>query len=175
MNKQIDVSGVTELEGMALSMVCERGSMSAYDIKNALETSPSSFWSGSAGAVYPLTKRLEERGFLYSVEEGTGNRPRKVFRLTDAGLKVMQAWVLDVEKATDSGYDPLQSRLVFMYLMPEDKKEAFLDSVEARLHQRKLPKSAPTFIKRLHKSWVSARKSWIATVRETLLPPGSNT
>jgi DNA-binding PadR family transcriptional regulator len=49
---------LSNLEGAALATIAGRGSATAYAIAKSLSDPPSEFWSGSAGAVYPLIRRL---------------------------------------------------------------------------------------------------------------------
>jgi PadR family transcriptional regulator AphA len=66
---------------------------SGYDIKRSVELSTRFFWGASYGQIYPELGRLERLGLVEvdsSVEEG---RRRKVFRLTTAGERAVDAWL----------------------------------------------------------------------------------
>ena len=45
----------------------------------------------SAGTLYPLLRRLENRGYLRSKEERNGKSRRKVYRATPLGKKALKA------------------------------------------------------------------------------------
>jgi DNA-binding PadR family transcriptional regulator len=56
------------LEGCVLGILWERGPCTAYAARKVLRESPSPYWSGSAGAVYPLLARLEGRRLVRAFE-----------------------------------------------------------------------------------------------------------
>ena len=68
--------------------------MSGYEIRKLIEESIGNFWSESFGQIYPALRRMVADG-LAEVEESAGEgRPvRKVYRLTDAGLDRLVAWI----------------------------------------------------------------------------------
>ena len=80
---------LTELEGAALGVVVRDGPCTSYVVKEMFRGSPSEFWSGSAGSIYPLMRRLEERGLVASKRGSTGRRGHKVL-LVPRDLKVQQ-------------------------------------------------------------------------------------
>jgi len=45
----------------------------------------------SPGTLYPLLHGLEEKGYLRSSEEGSGRQPRRVYRATQKGRKVLDS------------------------------------------------------------------------------------
>ncbi len=54
----------TVLELVILGVFHKKTSSTAYAVAKEFTTSPSSHWSGSAGAIYPIVERLSERGYL---------------------------------------------------------------------------------------------------------------
>ena len=151
---------ITEMEGMVLALIGRDGALTAYEIKEKFRTSPSRFWSGSAGAVYPLVKRLEQRQILASEDISETRRPRRVFSLTKAGKDLMVSWILDVERAIDPGYDPLRSRLMFISQVPSKERDEFLANIGELITRTDAPPDATPQVNSLHKFWVAARKSW---------------
>lgn len=151
---------LTELEGAALALVAREQALTAYEIKEWFRRSPSSYWSGSAGAVYPLMKRLETAGLVAGTDESRSNRPRRVFRLTAPGEAALQAWLSDAERAADAGHDPLRTRLAFVAQMPPDKAKALLHEVLQRYEGQTSPSDAAGTIA-VHKSWLEMRRTWI--------------
>ncbi len=153
---------LTELEGATLALIGRETSLTAYEIKEWYRRSPSSYWSGSAGAVYPLMKRLEAADLVRSSEESTSRRPRRVFRLTSDGEAALQVWLLDSDRASDAGHDPLRTRLAFMAQMPPDRAKAFLNEVLTHYTAMAAPSEAPGTVDLLE-SWLDARRAWIRT------------
>lgn len=69
------------------------GPRTGYGIKQATDRSTKFFWSASYGQIYPELRRLEEAGLVESTEEPRGQVPRRIFRLTEAGLRAFETWL----------------------------------------------------------------------------------
>ncbi len=72
-----------------------RKPMSAYEIKTTLEQgSTRHFWRESFGQLYPALKRMEDEGLVRGEDDPTaGGRPRRVYEITDAGMRAFVAWL----------------------------------------------------------------------------------
>lgn len=103
------MAGLTELEGSVLVEIGHRGNHTRFQVRRAFETSPSSSWSGSAGAVYPAIKRLVEAGLIDAGPPQSGLRTRTL-SLTSQGNKALERWFSDVAAASSIGADPFRSR-----------------------------------------------------------------
>lgn len=69
------------------------GPLSGYDIKKEVEERLSHFWSQSYGHIYPMLRRLDERGLVaMSVERQEGRPDRKVYAITDDGRRALEDW-----------------------------------------------------------------------------------
>ena len=64
-----------------------------YEIKQVTDRSTRFFWGASYGQIYPELRRLEEAGLVVSREEPRGRVPRRVYSLTDAGQRAVDAWL----------------------------------------------------------------------------------
>jgi len=68
--------------------------MSGYDVKRYLEQTVAHFWSESYGQIYPALRRLEEEGLVEGRSEpGERGQDKRVFRITDAGRRQLEAWL----------------------------------------------------------------------------------
>lgn len=155
---------LTDLEGAALAEIASRGTATSYAVAQSFERSPSEYWSGSAGAVYPLIKRLAARGLLEASAASAGRRERLDYRITDAGRAALEAWLLDARRASGMGFDPLRTRLVHLHLVPPERRTAFL--AEVRDLSRDFA-AKPAFVgnpvgMKIHASWTAARAKWLA-------------
>jgi PadR family transcriptional regulator, regulatory protein AphA len=66
---------------------------SGYDIKKEVEERLSHFWSESFGHIYPMLRRLHERGLVdLTVQQQEGRPDRKVYSLTEEGREALEAW-----------------------------------------------------------------------------------
>lgn len=101
---------LTELEGAVLSLLDGQEGLTAYAVRSAFERSPSEFWSGSAGAIYPALKRLEGRKLISGQDQATGRRKGRAYRLTADGAEALEAWAGNVSVAAGAGFDPFRVR-----------------------------------------------------------------
>lgn len=154
---------LTDLEGAALAEVASRGTATSYVISQAFARSPSEYWSGSAGAVYPLIKRLASRGLLEPSAAAAGRRQRIDYQITPEGRAALEDWLLDAHRAAGMGFDPLRTRLGHLHLVTPEKRQAFLTEVRAvseEFAKRPAFDGQPTMV-RLHRSWLKARAIWL--------------
>src|SRR5206468_10668002 len=66
---------------------------SGYDVKRSVELSTRFFWGASYGQIYPELRRLERAGLVEVEHSAEAGRKRKVFRLTAAGERELDAWL----------------------------------------------------------------------------------
>lgn len=150
---------LTELEGAALGAVVRDGPCTSYAVKEMFRASPSRFWSGSAGSIYPLMKRLERRGLVASEAGSTGQRAHRAYRVTPKGRRAFVRWMTDAERAAEMGFDPLRTRLSFVGQLSGRASEEFRAAVGAALGE--LPAPSPRddeHLQMLHRVWSGARR-----------------
>ena len=132
----------SELECFVLGLIWQRGPASPYDIRRHMQASPSTQWSASAGAIYPLIARLHKEGLLKARDTATGKRRRREYAVTPKGLRALRAWIGPplAPEAVTVAYDPLRSRARFLAALTPPERRAWcraaLDSlkeVEARV------------------------------------------
>lgn len=127
----------SELECFTLGLVWQLGPCSPYDVRRHMLGSPSTQWSASAGAIYPLVRRLHRRGLLSVKAKRTGKRARRVYRVTPAGMGVLRGWIgppLDPEAIT-AVYDPLRSRARFLAAVPREQRRRWVAAAQAALEE----------------------------------------
>lgn len=133
------MSGVSELEGCVLGIIWTYGACTPYVIRRKFLISPNPQWSGSAGAIYPLVKRLESHGWIRSEEKSTtGGRRSRVYSLTGPGRRVFRAWLAPPLALSTTGIpsDPLRTRIEFLAALEPRQQKAFLaDAVRQMLEQ----------------------------------------
>lgn len=124
----------TELESCVLGIVWERGPCTAYVIRTVFKASLSSYWSGSAGAIYPLVARLEARGLIAAKTAAWGERSKKELTITPEGLAALRSWLQPLPDWTGSPpVDPIRTRMFFLGVLPKEEWTAFLGDAEARI------------------------------------------
>jgi DNA-binding PadR family transcriptional regulator len=154
---------LTDLEGAAMAEIARLGTATSYAVAQSFAQSPSEFWSGSAGAVYPMIKRLAARGLLQADPAATGQRARLDYHLTTEGLAAMEHWLLDARRAAGIGFDPLRTRLTHLDLVTPDQRKAFLSEVRALSHEFATRPVFPgrPIPQKIHASWLKARAVWL--------------
>ena len=100
---------LTELEGAILSEIEHRGRDTAFKVRRAFAVSHSLEWKGSAGAVYPAVKRLEQKGLL-KASAAKGGRGARLLSLTVEGREALMGWACEPTLATSVGVDPFRLR-----------------------------------------------------------------
>lgn len=126
---------LSELEGCVLGVVGAGGPLTAYAIRRVFLDSPSPYWSGSAGAIYPLIRRLEKRGLVRSAPHSTGARASRLYRLTPAGSRLLGKWlgppVPDWVAAVPA--DSLRTRLSFLGALAPAARIAFMEEARRKM------------------------------------------
>ncbi|MBC7833978.1 MAG: PadR family transcriptional regulator [Phycisphaerales bacterium] len=130
----------SELECFVLGVVWQLGPASPYAVRKHLQDSPSTQWSASAGAIYPLMRRLEGRGLLKARTERAGKRARREYQVTARGLAALRKWVGPPmgAVAVTVAHDPLRSRARFLEALTPGQRRKWIaaarkviDEVEA--------------------------------------------
>ena len=80
----------------AILGILSMGPKSGYDIKKIFEKITSNFWKESYGQIYPILKRLFDRGLaIRSIEKKVGRPDRHIYSITDKGREVLQKWLIE--------------------------------------------------------------------------------
>jgi DNA-binding PadR family transcriptional regulator len=126
---------LSELEGVVLGMLWSMGPQTAYSIRQIFLKSPSPHWATSAGTIYPLMKRLQQRGLIRSERHATGRREGLMYTLSPAGLKALRRWIGPEPPpiATALPVDALRLRIRFMGSLPEREQTALIKKARQEL------------------------------------------
>lgn len=136
---------MTELEGAVLGAISLHAPCTPYRVRRVFLDSPSPYWSGSAGAIYPLILRLLGRGLVRSRREvSAGGRAARLFALTPRGRRAFRAWLQPPwsEVVTGIPADPLRTRVSFLgMLSPAERSRFWREAIAAvqpalRRHER---------------------------------------
>jgi DNA-binding PadR family transcriptional regulator len=116
---------LSRFELALLGLVSQGAPCTAYWIRRQLQKSPSSFFSGSAGAVYPAVERLEKRSLIKATVLEEGRRTSRQYKLTAKGRKALETWLLPPFPPEDLAFtmDPVRTRVYYLEaLSPEDRR-----------------------------------------------------
>jgi DNA-binding PadR family transcriptional regulator len=127
----------SELEGVVLGHLWKHGSCTAYSVRKEMLDSPSSHWSGSAGAIYPLLARLERQGLVLSRRAALGRRDASAYELTPLGTRRFLSWLgppFDRD-VVSIAVDPLRTRIHFLGALGSRGRSAFFARARAELER----------------------------------------
>lgn len=121
---------LSELECFVLGLVWQIGPCTPYVVRKCMLDSPSTQWSGSAGSIYPLMRRLHDYAYLSVKREATGQRKHKTYAITSAGLKALKRWIGPPmgDGVVTVTYDPLRSRARFLGALSRSQQLAWLEA-----------------------------------------------
>jgi DNA-binding PadR family transcriptional regulator len=119
---------LSELEACVLALIWSNSPSTPYALRQVFLKSPSPQWSGSAGAIYPLVKRLERGKLIRSAAHSTGRREGKLFALTTTGSRAVEKWLEPSVPDWVAGVppDPLRTRIRFLGVLPLEKQKELL-------------------------------------------------
>lgn len=128
---------LSELESFVLGLVWQLGPCSPYELRMSMQRSPSTQWSASAGAIYPLVARLVRRGLLKGRAKRAGRRARREYTLTARGRKKLTEWVGPPfsREAVTVSYDPLRSRARFLGVLSATERGQWIASAREALDE----------------------------------------
>jgi DNA-binding PadR family transcriptional regulator len=96
------------------------GPRSGYEIKATVDRSTRFFWAASYGQIYPELRRLEADGLVEGEDAPTGGRSRRVYRLTPAGRRELESWLMSEGMLTFELRDESLLRLFFADVLPHE-------------------------------------------------------
>jgi len=102
----------------------QKEALHGYRLKQQMELFMNGCISVNYGAIYPLLKRLEEKGLIeVFTEEGESNNPRKMYRITAKGREKWKEKMLDHphESWVNSRSRFMIKYFFFSYLEPSER------------------------------------------------------
>lgn len=122
---------LTDNEGSLLALVLRSQPITAYQVLKVYERSPVSSFNESKGSVYPLIRRLKERGLLLGRQvEGDGRNSERL-SCSKAGKEAVRRWVMQVRPAHVLLDDPLRTKVISFDLLHPDEQVEWLARVRA--------------------------------------------
>ena len=117
---------LSELEAVVLGLIWQQGPCTPYAVRQVFLRTPSPQWSGSAGAIYPVVRRLGSRGFIRSEAHAQGRRKSRLYRATARGLGALRQWLRASQFDWVVGVppDPMRTRYRFLGLLPPRQRRA---------------------------------------------------
>lgn len=132
-------TGLTDSEGTFLSLVLRCQPITTYEVAKIYAASPVSSFNTSPGKLYPLVRRLRERGLIAAEPAPDDARGTERLSCTEAGRSQVRAWVLDMRPAHLLLEDPLRTKISALNLLSADERlrwaAAALAALNAKLEE----------------------------------------
>lgn len=170
---------MTELEVSVTGVVWRDGPVSAYQVRERFRVSMTPAWSSSCGTIYPVIRRLLDRG-LIAASEPINRRGTQHLTITAAGRKAVTEWMLSSSPEIAAPVpDPIRTRLQYISVLPQEDAERFVDEAIAAT-RRSLHELVESLASRAETSWldflaalgsvhqVRARLTWLIAIRPAL-------
>jgi DNA-binding PadR family transcriptional regulator len=123
---------LSDSEGTFLALVLRIQPVTAYQVSKIYEESPVSNFNTSKGKIYPLIRRLTERGFLDRLPVEGDARGTEQLCCTPAGKKALRLWVKEIRPSHLLLEDPLRTKVQsFDLLTPAEQIDWILRAKEA--------------------------------------------
>lgn len=132
------MSRVSHLGYITLGVIANEPGSTAYAVMKNFQKSPSSYFSGSAGAIYPLVKRLEENGLIAAKSSKAGSRSRKHYSVTPDGKTALRNWLSAPIPEEDVAFtvDLLRTRVLFFKNLTKTQQRKFVIDVRKNVQER---------------------------------------
>ena len=128
---------LTDLEAVTIAFIQRRQPCTPYQVRRSFEKSATTRFSSSAGSIYPLMRRLSDRGYIHSVDGESDGRNSIRYRVTAMGRRKVRQWITGSGDQSLIGvYDPIRSRLLNLSLLPKRDQISWLESTIGLVEQQ---------------------------------------
>lgn len=128
---------LTENEGSLLAVIIRDEPITAYQLVMIYEQSPVSSFNTSKGAVYPIIRRLKERGFVVGERVTADKRGTEALKCTSSGLGALKRWVRAVQPGFTLLADPLRTRILSLDLLSRDEQLEWIVETKRLVAEKK--------------------------------------
>ncbi len=122
---------LTETSYIVLGLLEKAQPATPYDLKQLAQVSTVNFWALPHTQLYTECARLAKEGLLSEEQEQTGRR-RRIYRLTDSGRQMLDAWRAEPARETYELRDAATLKLFF------GTDPAKLAATQVEVHERRL-------------------------------------
>jgi len=110
--------------------------VTAYQVTKIYEESPVSNFNTSKGKIYPLIRRLEERGLLKKKIVVGDRRGTEDLMCTSEGRKAVKQWVKEVRPTHLLLEDPMRTKVQSFDLLSDRERMDWVIEAKAQLHRK---------------------------------------
>ena len=127
---------LTDHEGTLLALVLRVQPVTAYQISRIYENSPVSNFNTSKGKLYPLVRRLRERGLLQAELVTEDARRTERLSCTPLGREAVREWTMQVRPVHLLLEDPMRTKVQSFDLLSREEQIAWILEVKSQLLQK---------------------------------------
>jgi DNA-binding PadR family transcriptional regulator len=127
---------LTDHEGTFLSLVLRIQPATAYQVTKIYAESPVSNFNTSKGKIYPLIRRLVERGLLAKRQVPGDGRGAEELLCTADGKKAVREWVGQIRPTHVLLDDPLRTKVQSFALLSRDEQVEWIVAAKQLLHAK---------------------------------------
>jgi DNA-binding PadR family transcriptional regulator len=102
---------LTDSEGTLLTLLVKAQPATAYQLSRIYERSPVSNFNTSKGKIYPLIKRLVQRGLIEAARQPGVAKKVELLSCTEAGVEAARNWVKSSRDSHLLLEDPLRTKV----------------------------------------------------------------
>jgi len=127
---------LTDDEAAFLALLIRIQPATAYQIAKIYDESPVSNFGTSKGKIYPMIRRLKERGALKARALEGDARHSEVLSATALGRERVRQWIKSVKPSHLLPKDPLRTMVQSFELLSKDEQLGWIAGVRTRLQQK---------------------------------------
>lgn len=132
-NKESVGEDLTDNEGSLLGLVARTEPVTAYQLMKIYERSPQGNFNASSGGIYPLIKRLKQRGLLVVKQVKGDKRGTRQIMCSSLGHEAIRNWVQNIRSAHTLLEDPLRTKIMSFEHLTKTEQLAWVSNVRKQL------------------------------------------
>lgn len=124
-------SRLSDHEGSVLALIARSQPVSAYQLMRIFSESPVTHINKSKGTIYPIVRRLKERGLLASRQVSNDGRRTELLSCNAKGKRELKDWIETVEPDHIILDDMLRAKIASFDLLSADEKREWVSRARA--------------------------------------------
>lgn len=127
---------LTEDENAFLALLARTQPATGYEIGRIYAESPVSTFGTSKGKIYPLIRRLHERGYIKKRKVPKDPRRTELLECTAKAMKAVRMWAKDIRPVDVLLDDPLRTKVQSFDLLTREEQLAWIVEAKMRLQEK---------------------------------------
>ena len=124
---------LTNRENVVMSLVWSHQPVTAYRIRRFFAESIVTHFTNSTGTIYPIIRRLVERGLLISTPVEDSRRGAETLTCSTEGEAAVAAWIRQIDGSDMVLEDPVRTKMAAMDVLPPDERLAWLRELQSAM------------------------------------------